>query len=199
MSAKVFGIGLSKTGTSSLSNALEILGYRSIHFPVSMAEIDSHDASSDISVSYRFSELDRLYPGSKFILTIRDLNQWLESCRKHFAIKVDLHTLSPALSQFLQTQRLLNYGTVNYDPMLFQAAYENHIKYVQDYFVSRPQDLLIMDISGGEGWERLCPFLGCPIPQVKFPQENVDCQYLEDRFKSMTIRLESISQTVGAI
>ena len=31
---KVFCIGLSKTGTTSLSKALEILGYRSIHTPI---------------------------------------------------------------------------------------------------------------------------------------------------------------------
>ncbi len=192
MSAKIFGIGLSKTGTSSLNGALKVLGYKSIHFPISMEEIHSYDAACDISVSYRFKELDILYPGSKFILTIRDLNQWLDSCENHFGKKVNLGELSPKLRDFLRINRLLNYGTVNYDRVLFQEAYQRHIQQVQNYFAHRSQDLLTMNISSGEGWERLCHFLERPIPEQPFPQENVACGSLEERFRDMTIRLESV-------
>lgn len=194
MSAKIFGIGLSKTGTSSLHQALEILGYRSIHFPISMEEIHRYDAASDISVSYRFKELDLLYPGSKFILTLRDLNKWLNSCENHFGRQVNLAELPLKLQEFLRTNRLLNYGTVSYDRVLFKQAYQRHIQNVQHYFAHRPQDLLIMNISSGEGWERLCPFLKLPIPDRAFPQENVACGSLNQRFRDMTIRLESIHQ-----
>lgn len=192
MIAKIFGIGLSKTGTSSLDGALKILGYKSIHFPISMEEIDRYEASCDISVSYRFKELDRLYPGSKFILTIRDLNQWLDSCENHFGKKVNLSDLPPKLSEFLRINRLLNYGTVSYHRVLFQEAYQRHIQDVKNYFNQRPQDLLIMNISSEEGWERLCHFVERPIPEKPFPQENVACGSLEERFRDMTIRLESI-------
>ncbi len=194
MSAKIFGIGLSKTGTSSLHAALEILGYRSIHFPISREEIHAHDASSDISVSCQFKQLDKLYPGSKFILTTRDLNQWLQSCEHHFGRKVNLGELPAKLREFLMTQRLLNYGTTSYDPVLFQDAYQRHIQHVQNYFAHRHQDLLIMNISSGEGWERLCHFLEHSIPEQPFPQENVACGALEERFRDMTIRLESVPQ-----
>lgn len=196
MNSKIFGIGLSKTGTSSLSAALEILGYRSVHFPISMAEIEDNDAASDISVSYRFEELDRLYPGSKFILTIRDLNQWLESCENHFGRKVNLGEIHPKLREFLETHRLLNYGTISYDTVLFQVAYQRHIQQVQNYFSYRPQDLLIMNIASGEKWERLCTFLGHSIPEQEFPQENIACISLDERFRDMIIRLESIPQLV---
>lgn len=197
MSAKIFGIGLSKTGTSSLHAALEILGYRSIHFPISMEEIDRHKAASDISVAYRFEKLDKLYPGSKFILTIRDLNQWLQSCEHHFGRKVNLGELPAKLREFLMTQRLLNYGTTSYEPVLFQEAYQRHMQHVENYFAHRPQDLLIMNISSGEGWERLCPFLERSIPDQAFPQENVACGSLDERFRDMTIRLESITELVA--
>jgi hypothetical protein len=33
--------------------------------------------------------------------------------------------------------------------------------------------LLVMDICGGEGWEKLCPFLNQPTPEVAFPRRNV--------------------------
>ena len=192
MMAKIFGIGLAKTGTSSLDVALKILGYKSIHYPVSMEEIDRHEASCDLYVAYRFKELDRLYPGSKFILTIRDLNQWLDSCENHFGKKVNFSDLPPKLREFLQINRLLSFGTKTYDRVLFKEAYQRHIQEVKDYFNRRPQNFLIMNISSGEGWERLCHFLGCPIPDTPFPQENVACGSLEEMFRDMTIRLESI-------
>jgi 3'(2'), 5'-bisphosphate nucleotidase len=33
--------------------------------------------------------------------------------------------------------------------------------------------LLVLDITAGEGWEKLCPFLGKPIPDIPFPKANV--------------------------
>jgi hypothetical protein len=35
-----------------------------------------------------------------------------------------------------------------------------------------PERLLVMDIAAGEGWEKLCPFLGVPIPPEPFPVAN---------------------------
>ena len=43
---------------------------------------------------------------------------------------------------------------------------------VRAYFADRKDDLLIMSITAGEGWEKLCPFLGMPIPEVPFPRVN---------------------------
>ena len=42
-----------------------------------------------------------------------------------------------------------------------------------EYFKNRPQDFLNLDIIGGEGWEKLCEFLGKPIPDVPFPRKRV--------------------------
>jgi 3'(2'), 5'-bisphosphate nucleotidase len=42
-----------------------------------------------------------------------------------------------------------------------------------DYFKDRPQDLLVIDVTAGEGWEKLCPFLGKPTPDIPFPKANV--------------------------
>ena len=50
--------------------------------------------------------------------------------------------------------------------------YEQHNQAVLDYFEHRPDDLLILQLTEGEGWEKLCPFLDKPIPQCIFPHEN---------------------------
>ncbi len=98
---KVFGIGLNKTGTSSLHQALEVLGYRSLHWggeqthdavlraidegePLLSYVDPEPDAICDVfTVTYYFFLADAEYPGSKFILTLRDLDEWLDSRRRH--------------------------------------------------------------------------------------------------------------------
>ncbi|WP_373528649.1 sulfotransferase family protein [Nostoc sp.] len=170
--SKIFGIGLSKTGTSSLHNALELLGYSSVHFPLTWAAFDSHDAASDLPVACRFKELDERYPGSKFILTIRDMRGWLQSCADHFGHRVKLEQFPVQLRVIFMWHRQQVFGTVGYDPVLFEEAYLRHLEHVQQYFLSRPQDLLVLNICVGEGWKKLCPFLGYPILEVPFPHSN---------------------------
>ena len=76
--------------------------------------------------------------------------------------------------------RLLTEGTrndVKHDeirkiPGLFKKVIESY-NIVKEYFRNRPDDLLVMNICGGEGWEVLCLFLNKPIPSVPFPKLNV--------------------------
>jgi len=43
---------------------------------------------------------------------------------------------------------------------------------VLEYFKNRPNDLLIFAITEGDGWEKLCPFLGEKRPNTPFPYVN---------------------------
>ena len=52
------------------------------------------------------------------------------------------------------------------------AVYNAHNEGVLAYFKDRPDDLLVLDIAKGEGWEPLCKFLGCPVPAAPFPHAN---------------------------
>jgi len=36
----------------------------------------------------------------------------------------------------------------------------------------RPDDLLVMDIPAGDGWEQLCAFLALPEPDAPFPRRG---------------------------
>ena len=98
---KVFAIGLNKTGTTSLHLAFEQLGLRSFHWggrrayhAVLHAQRDGerlllpvgegYDAYSDVeTLSVRFDLADLQYPGSRFVLTVRDVDDWVESRRRH--------------------------------------------------------------------------------------------------------------------
>jgi len=174
---RVFGIGLSKTGTSSLSLALERLGYECNDFPIEMlrlrkdslsfrvSEAAAYQALVDIPVSAFFRELDEAYPGSKFVLTIRDQDGWLRSCARHF-----LEGRSWGRKIDLLNERV--YGSTSFDPVRFEDAYARHVRAVKEHFSDRPNDLLVLDIVGGEGWAELCPFLGIEIPPDPFPWAN---------------------------
>lgn len=168
---KVFGVGLSRTGTTSLTKALRMLGYRTVHFPTSDEQIARHDAATDASVAYRFEELDRAYPGSKFILTVRDEEAWLRSYQQFRDQQTRIGRDWPMMRQ-ARAVRLAVYGTEEFDRERWRAGYRRHNQRVLEYFANRPGDLLVMDITRGDGWEKLCPFLGKPIPNAPFPFAN---------------------------
>jgi hypothetical protein len=183
---KVFGIGLSRTGTKSLDRALSMLGYRSDHFSTHLLRLDDdtlsldmhnvelYDALTDITASLFFRELDDAFPGSKFVLTMRDPDEWLRSCRRHFP------PLEPGLwphgdAKVLELRRRM-YATDCFDADRFLAAFHAHAAAVRSHFASRPGSLLVFDLCSGDGWGRLCAFLGRPEPGVSFP-------WVLDRFR----------------
>ena len=79
--------------------------------------------------------------------------------------------------------------------MLFKEAYQKHIQHVQDYFAKRPQDLLNLNIAGGEGWERLCPFVRQPVLKLPFPYKNKNCESLDMIRQEISSKLDKDSDS----
>jgi hypothetical protein len=184
---KVFGLGLSKTGTSSLGDALNLLGYRTVHFPYDDATyrelrggnyhlsiLRTLDGIVDIPVAPYYAQLDAAWPGSKFVLTVRALDPWLRSAELHWQLMMDWWNNFPDFRRFMEFISAAVYGTVEFNRDRFAFVYETHLQNVRAYFHDRPQDLLVMDIIGGEGWAPLCEFLGVrvPNPVPPFPHAN---------------------------
>jgi hypothetical protein len=163
---KIFGIGLSRTGTTSLTFALSELGLHTHHFPRTRELIDAADAATDTPVAAWYRELDAAYPGSKYILTLRHLPDWLASCEALW------QTSSHLFDEFTCAIHRQLYGREDFDRIAFEAAYARHYEHVLSYFAGREQDVLLMDICAGEGWERLCPFLRLEPPSTPFPWRN---------------------------
>jgi hypothetical protein len=180
---KIFGIGLPRTGTTSLNTALEILGFCSLHFPhdpMTIAELragnyrlsilNQYDALTDIPVPAIFAQLDELYPGSKFILTVRDMDNWLDSCKSAWFNQSDAVPEPGSAREFYRT---LLYGCNNFNRDRFRWVYETHLKLVHDHFSGdKSKQMLILDVISGDGWHKLCPFLGVDIPNTPFPHKN---------------------------
>ncbi len=182
---KIFGIGLSQTGTKSLTQALTMLGFNTIHCPddeVTLKELmagnynfsilNDFDGITDITVAPFYAQLDKLFPNSKFILTIRDKESWLRSLEEQWSTKpVFDDSLSPNETN-MQRRRMLRvaaYGTYAFNEERLSYVYDLHYKNVIEYFKERPESLLIINIYSGEGWEKLCPFLNQTVLDKPFP------------------------------
>jgi len=181
---RIFGIGLHKTATTSLHTALSLLGFKSGHWLSAhwakaiwreMNEagrsptLEKFYALCDLPIPMLFRKLDAAYPGSKFILTIRDEWVWLTSVRKHFSTAHNPYRQFWDQDPFSHRVHQMLYGRCDFDPSTFLARYRRHNAEVLEYFRHRPQDLLVMDMGNGYGWKELCGFLKVPIPEAAYP------------------------------
>lgn len=165
---RYFGIGLSRTGTKSLYSAFMMLGYIPVvHYPnpKDWSNIDSYQFANDLPIPARFEELDDRFPDARFIYTTRDMDSWLDSCKRHWG-KMNNLVIRP---QWMNEYRLEMYGVDDFNADAFRKAYIRHDEHVRDYFGSR-DDFLVMNIVGGQGWERLLPFLD--LGMTKFPHHR---------------------------
>ncbi len=198
---KIFCIGRNKTGTTSLKKALEDFGYtvgcqhtaeklfrhyKDRDFRPLIDYCASATAFQDIpfSLPYTFGALDQAFPGSKFILTIRDEAEWFDSLVR-FQAKMHGDGKTPTLEQLQNDPYCYKgfaYETKKYaynlrDDDLYNRDvwiehYRRHNAMVADYFRFRPDDLLTIDVSEPESYGKLCLFLGQEPRFETFPWEN---------------------------
>lgn len=161
--------------------------------------VNSYDAFQDLPFSQGITYIvvDVLFPNSKFILTERDPHYWFESMvnfhKKIFGIK-DLTKLTKEdiAKQFKylypgynaeNTERLLtevdDKGSIVrwdklYDREYYVKKYLARNKSIKKYFLHRPQQLLVIDITKATSTADLCKFLNIPEEYiVEMPRENV--------------------------
>lgn len=178
---KVFCIGLNKTGTTSLGNAAEQLGYKRLGWNAKISTklvlrwheskfqpfvkvIDSYDAFEDLPWPLVFKEIEKKVENAKFILTTRSDEQvWLKSIQKH------IKRGSGWVGHYLV------YGS--YDPFkdheMYLQKYRDHNNEVRQYFADKPGKLIEMCFENSDGWDKLCGFLDIDdVPTTPFPHAN---------------------------
>lgn len=189
LTPKFIGVGLGRTGTSSLCQAMKILGFHTKHYMDYFKHLDYFDPESKTFQNPRLLEeysefqciangtgapiqlIDEAFPGSKYILTIREDNAWLQSKRKSIEARSwDNMDYKTRTSQTLIRESI--YGSLEFDEKTWLQSYRLHNSSVIDYFSDRPKDLLIFDIESGDGWPELCAFTGTRLPDNHFPHSN---------------------------
>jgi len=179
MTNKVFGIGCSRTGTRSLSLAMEKFGYRSLHYPPAAPMLagrfdilNDWGFANDITVSVFYRELDRYYPDSLFILTVRDSKTWLASCERNFPKEKMIAKWSGTAED--QIFRIMYRGLSYFERAPFLQAYTDHVNAVTEHFSGRDNLLVLpLEKSSREKKKILAGFLDRPAFAGDYPVSHV--------------------------
>jgi len=201
---KYFCVGRNKTGTTSVKKAFEDLGFivgeqdvaEFLHddyfFNNEYEPILKYCKTAEVFQDVPFShydiipDLDKSYPGSKYILTVRDsAEQWYNSITKYHAKQHGLNGRIPTYDDiinadyrkkgFLKRLTIDAHGTTAEDPYhkkTLLAHYEVHNHKVMEYFKDRPDDLLILNLSDSHAYQKFIDFIGVESPYDGFPWEN---------------------------
>lgn len=163
---KIFQIGFNKCGTTTLYNFFQNNGIRSIHNDAGKLassihsnysnnkkllskKYEQHQAFFDMENVFEhppkyiylelYKELDKQYPGSKFILNTRDKQAWLRSRARHYIRRLDKDYLDKLADQYQLTKiEMLEQ---------WEREWDQHQNAVIEYFKNRPNDLLVFNID----------------------------------------------------
>ncbi|MEY2919635.1 MAG: hypothetical protein RL261_940 [Pseudomonadota bacterium] len=185
---KIFAIGFYKTGTTTVFEALKVLGYRTINgdkpgsYPGAddgetllkqieagnyrLPTFDHFDAFTDNPYFHLWREMFAQFPDAKFILTVRDEQSWIESCARFYR------------NRRIRPMRVWMFGkhaNPGDGPESRQAwldAYRAHNAAVREHFSARPGQYLEFDPTKMLEWGPLCELLDQPTPSQPWPHAN---------------------------
>jgi len=197
---KIIGAGFGRTGTKSMKEALERLGFGPCYhmFEVFRNPADIpvwHDAAFGRDVDWKalFAEygsgvdwpichfwepLAELYPDAKVLLTVRPADGWYTSMTNTIFSHIEGHRPEDESGRIWKemVDKIVREDTFDNrteDRAHCEAVFERHIAHVKD---TAPADRLIV-YEVGSGWEPLCDALGVPVPDIPFPQTNTTAEF----------------------
>ncbi|KIJ33610.1 hypothetical protein M422DRAFT_264377 [Sphaerobolus stellatus SS14] len=205
-SIRVVCLGLSRTGTTSMNKALEILGYGPCYHTFSLISsgvndlpkwMEIYDKGEDLQIidsilqgyssvldlpAVNFPEaLYRAYPNAKFILTTRDPAKWEQSIKQTLVPRMEKARNAKEPTESMKSATAWWDQYVKQYPELhtesFQSVLLRHNERVQNLIPA--SELLVYNVE--EGWEPLAELLGVAIPEVPFPHVNDTQSYRMDR------------------
>jgi tetratricopeptide (TPR) repeat protein len=183
---KVFGIGLSKTGTTTLAAALTALGLVTLDWwnPLTFELMSDDDlnyfsAFTDTKACLEFEKYYYMFQNSKFVYTTRAIDTWVASVQRHWERQFGLYGFE-AVREALVLDTLPHGSafrnlvkTLYFNHADWPEAYRTHDRRVRQFFADKPKGrFLEFDVFRGDGWPELCEFLGNEVPALRFPWEN---------------------------
>jgi hypothetical protein len=193
MSLSVLGAGLGRTGTLSLKLALERLGFGPCHhmmevFPypdraaawVAAAKTESPDwdalfdgfrATVDWPGVTFWRELSAYYPEAKMILSLRDPDRWFDSTQA--TIFNPERIAEMRANQLPDSPDLGALVFPMFDGRIHEREHciEVFKRHSREVIETVPPERLLQ-FRVADGWEPLCSFLGCDVPDEPFPKVN---------------------------
>jgi hypothetical protein len=188
MALKVIGTGFGRTGTDSMREALNLLGFGPCHH---MLEVNASDDQKrlwralagganpgwealfagfnsclDWPSAHYWRELVELYPEAKVVLTYRSPESWWASFEKTILQGIAQSKEMESLGIVLVRDQV--FGGRPGDRAHALALYEANVAAVKEKVPA--SRLLVHNL--GDGWEPLCRHLGVPVPASPSPSRN---------------------------
>ncbi|MES1200996.1 MAG: sulfotransferase family protein [Pseudomonadota bacterium] len=204
MTLKVIGPGFGRTGTMSLKNALEQLGFGPCHHmeevfanpphvaywqavaaraPVDWAQaFAGYNAQVDWPGAFVWDELARAFPEAKVVLSVRPEEAWWLSFSAtigKFLNEYEAMPLPPHVRAMCDAAKEI-IGQQTFDGAWNdrEAAIATYRQRIADVRANVPAErLLVFNVA--EGWTPLCRFLEVPVPGTPFPHRNTTAQFWE--------------------
>jgi len=188
MTLRVIGAGFGRTGTDSMREALDLLGFGPCHH---MVEVNAHEGQKkmwrafvrgaafgweelfegyascvDWPSAHYWRELAAFYPAARVVLTYRTPESWWESFEKTIVKGLEMSTEPESLGIALIRDKV--FGGRPGDRAHAMAIYEENVNAVRAAL--SPERLLVHHL--GDDWEPLCAHLGVPVPAQPYPSRN---------------------------
>ena len=125
------------------------------------------------NTNHLYSWLDANYDNSKFILTVRDENEWWDSVNRWLTkTHPNFHDTEDKRNSKIELYKD-HFNTTEFTKDSFTKYYRDYNNKVREHFKGK-SNFLELNICNGDGWELLCPFLEKEIPDKQFPKSNVN-------------------------
>ena len=196
MALDIIGAGFGRTGTLSLKNALEQLGFNQCYHMMEVMNHPDHNglwraagrgeavdwealfagykASVDWPSCNFWREQMQAFPAAKVILSLRDADSWYESIMNTIWKVSDMIRKADAPESRERTNMVFELiWDGQFQRRLDDKAYVISVfeKHNQTVIDSVPKEKLLV-YRPGDGWEPLCGFLGSPTPSTPYPKMN---------------------------
>lgn len=195
MSLQVIGAGFGRTGTDSMREALNILGFGPCHHmhevmehahqktlwrglvqgdaPIFEKLLEGYQSCVDWPSVHYWEDLVDVYPDAKVILTWRSAESWWASMSKTILPHIK-DVEDGAVGPWMIRQTL---GPDLGDKASVIKAYEDHVARVK---ATVPDErLLVFEL--GSVWEPLCAHLGVEIPETEYPRRNNAAEFNQNK------------------
>lgn len=197
MAMKVVGAGFGRTGTLSLKNALEKIGFGPCYHMMEVFQRPNHVAmwhrlafsnTMDWDVIFRdfratvdwpaarwWREIAAHFPDAKVLLSVRDPEAWYKSMSDtiyqpmKWPVPADAPELVRLQNEMVRKSVLMETFDDRFEDKAHAIeVFKRHNQEVIDTI--DPARLLVFDVR--EGWAPLCRFLEVEVPSEPFPRLN---------------------------
>lgn len=178
MKAKIFIVGLPRTGTTSVCAALLEMGLSVAHTAFTKQAIESAQVIADAPVFNDYVQLHKLFPESRFVYLSRDETSWLGSIKILLtkvlsAINHSDGVMNPILLRcYRETFGPLNENVIADDDYLLDCYYR-HQRAFYNYLETQNETCLSIDVAAECSLQTLAEYLSLEVDGgQKFPVLN---------------------------